>query len=225
MCVFFLRMSLIICCQGMGVVEGSVLLKHSVGGSKNWQRYQPEVTAPLLNRLSGHEDHIKKERWNVSRTKIGTPIPLSDLVKLLFPKYLVWKDQASNTRVGDSTNCASNFLDVTLPLLCIVLVQDGVFFIRSFPNHWVSNYLCQKVPNFSHWCTVKKEEIEILDRNKVVDNKNLFNIAVQDMNNQIFEGINQIRKDFSEHKAFVSSELKNSNDWLIDYYEKNSIKR
>ena len=116
----------------MGVVEGSVLSKHKVGGSDNWTRYMPEITAPLLNRLSGHEDHIRKEAWNVTCTKIGTPIPLHSLVVCLFPKYLIWKNQTSNTRNGDSTNYASNFLDVTLPLLCTVLVQDGIFLFGDF---------------------------------------------------------------------------------------------
>ena len=34
---------------------------------------------------------------------------------------------------GDSTNCASNFIDVTLPLLCTVLVQDGFFLFGVSP--------------------------------------------------------------------------------------------
>ena len=117
--------------NGMGVVEGLVISKHNVVGSSNWQRYQPEVTADLLNRLSGHENYLKKEQWNVTRTKIGTPLPMNRLVVALFPKYLIWNDQACNTRVGDSTNCASNFLDKTLPLLCTVLVQDGIFLFQS----------------------------------------------------------------------------------------------
>lgn len=129
----------------MGVIESSVMSKHKVGGGlDNWTRYFPKITAPLLNILSGHKNHIKKEVWNVTHTKIGTPIPVHLLCTALFPKYLIWKDQASNTRYGDSTNWASNFLDVTLPLLCTILVQDGVFFIHGFPNHWVSNYLCKK---------------------------------------------------------------------------------
>ena len=164
--------------QGMGVAAGSIMSKHSIGGSSNYTRYQPELTAPLLNRLSGHEDHIRKEIWDVSRTKVGTPIPVPNLVLALFPKYLIWKDEASNATEGDSTNCALNFLNVTLPLLSIVLVQDGIYFACRFPDDWVSNYLRQKVPNFDNWCTVKLEEIAVMEHDKILKHKNVFDITI-----------------------------------------------
>lgn len=132
----------------MDITDGFVMSKHSIGGSSTYQNYQPELTASLLNRLNDHKDHIRKEIWEVFHTKVGTSIHISHIVLALFSKYLIWKDEARNDIEGDSTNCAAKFLDIMLPLLSIILVQDGIYFTCRFPDHWISNYLCQKIPNF-----------------------------------------------------------------------------
>jgi hypothetical protein len=62
------------------------------------------------------------------------------ITKLLLPKIEGWRRQAQNLR-GDKSSCATMFLNLMLPWFVEVLVQDGAFFIHSFPNHPVTNFL------------------------------------------------------------------------------------
>jgi Centromere DNA-binding protein complex CBF3 subunit, domain 2 len=66
--------------------------------------------------------------------------PWESITKLLLPKIEVWRRQVQNRR-GDKSSCATTFLNLMLPWFVEVLVQDGAFFIHSFPNHPVANFL------------------------------------------------------------------------------------
>jgi hypothetical protein len=51
-----------------------------------------------------------------------------------------WRQQA-NSHGGDKSVCCNKFLNHILPYFIQVLVQDGVYFIRDFPNHPMSALL------------------------------------------------------------------------------------
>jgi hypothetical protein len=47
----------------------------------------------------------------------------------------------ASSREGDKSTCCSKFLNEILPFFVVVLVQDGIYLIRDFPNHPVSQLL------------------------------------------------------------------------------------
>jgi hypothetical protein len=60
--------------------------------------------------------------------------------KKLLPNLGFWQQQA-NSRSGDKSVCCDKFLNHILPYFFEVLVQDGVYFVRDFPNHPMSALL------------------------------------------------------------------------------------
>jgi hypothetical protein len=88
--------------------------------------------------MAGHR------KWDRAYFVPRTLIPLDHTVEWyagkLLPKLATWRQQ-STSREGDKSTCCENFLHHILPYFVEVLVQDGVFFIKDFPNHPVSLYL------------------------------------------------------------------------------------
>jgi hypothetical protein len=59
---------------------------------------------------------------------------------VLLPNLAVWKQQAAG-RGGDKTSLCQKFLYDIIPYFVEVLVQDGVLFVKDFPDHEMSLYL------------------------------------------------------------------------------------
>lgn len=176
----------------MGVEEGCMMSKHKVGTS-NWQRYYPEVTANLLNRLSGFVKPFREEVWWVPRTLIGTPLPLNELIRVLYPYYDSWLDQISNPSTGDSTECAENFIFHTIPYVTQVLVQDGIYFIAKFPEHPLSTILQEKIPGYYLWAANARKKIEELNAQRKECHVTGLEKRHQTAYNSIMDGIEKIR--------------------------------
>ena len=58
-----------------------------------------------------------------------------DSIDLIFPLHKVWKQQQSDPEHGDQNICPQNLLFETLPFLAEVVIQDGMYWVRDFPNH------------------------------------------------------------------------------------------
>ncbi len=52
----------------------------------------------------------------------------------------MWKRQA-NLAKGNTFSCCRKFLNKVIPYLVEVLIQDGIYLIRDFPNHTMLNHL------------------------------------------------------------------------------------
>jgi hypothetical protein len=76
----------------------------------------------------------------VARTLLELPNSIEWYCRQLLPDLATWRQQAAS-RGGDKSTCCHKFLHYILPYLVEVLVQDGVFFIRDFPDHPMSMYL------------------------------------------------------------------------------------
>jgi hypothetical protein len=73
-------------------------------------------------------------------SNVQHPVGVPVLTDYLLPNYWMWCNQ-SNLAVGDKSSCCRKFLNQVLPFLVEVLVQDGIYLVREFPNHPMSNYL------------------------------------------------------------------------------------
>jgi hypothetical protein len=72
--------------------------------------------------------------------------PFEDVTRLVFPMYDEYIDRFENSPVDPGVS-ARNFVYKLLPFLAQVVVQDGVFWIRQWPDHPVSNLLHAQLPN------------------------------------------------------------------------------
>jgi hypothetical protein len=88
--------------------------------------------------MAGHRKH--ERTYFVPRTQLQLEHPVEWYAIRLLPKLVDYRKQAASSQ-GDKSDCCDNFLHEVLPYFVEVLVQDGVFFIRDFPNHPVSLWL------------------------------------------------------------------------------------
>ena len=85
----------------------------------------------------------------VLRTQIPLDHSIESYEQMLLPQFHTCRQQ-SRGRNGDKTIAADKFLNHILPYLIEVLVQDGVYFIKDFPTHALSNLL-----RVSHYCVLR----------------------------------------------------------------------
>lgn len=131
--------------EGLSTTQVSSLTKHMT--EKLASCYMPEVEKETVKVMAGFS---KDEAYFVPETLLPLPYDIHMLEGFLLPNLENWRLQAAAPHIGDSSTCAQNFLYVTLPYFTEVLVQDGIFFIRDFPNHPMARYL--KVNNLSGSC-------------------------------------------------------------------------
>jgi hypothetical protein len=85
--------------------------------------------------------HKRGEAYFVPRTLIPLgPHGIDWCCDLLLPKLQRWRREARSIQ-GDKSTCCQKFLNHLIPYFVEVLVQDGVYFIKEFPNHEVSHLL------------------------------------------------------------------------------------
>lgn len=66
-------------------------------------------------------------------------------IKPLFPQYSRWCTEAQSP-FGDKSKACKNFLYKVIPYLTHVILTDGPFWIRYYPNHEVSRLLRAALP-------------------------------------------------------------------------------
>jgi hypothetical protein len=103
----------------------------------------PELVQDVMKTMAGFSKH---EQWYVGRCYAD--MPTVDYIKFLFPNIDKWKKEM-NGKFGDKH--AYNMLYGLLPYLAGVAVQDGIYWLRDFPNHEVSVYLKAQIPEYEQW--------------------------------------------------------------------------
>jgi hypothetical protein len=83
----------------------------------------------------------------VPRTLLPLPHDNNWYAQKLLPNLAQWRRQSAQ-RGGDKTICCDKFLNHILPYFVDVLVQDGVFFIKEFPEHPLSHMLKVSTSNY-----------------------------------------------------------------------------
>lgn len=58
----------------------------------------------------------------------------------LLPQLPGWRRDIAK-RYGDKSTCAKKFLTELIPFFIEVVVQDGIYFVRDFPEHAFSRFL------------------------------------------------------------------------------------
>ena len=133
--------------------EQATMSKHK---TEKVYRYVTELYAPVMKVMAGF---ARAEVYNVPRAEIRIPFERPELI--VFPHIDVWRAQMESP-MGDKCDAARNFLEKLLPWLAEVVVQDGVYWIDRYPEHFISVLLRRAMPaNYETWAKKKRERIEI----------------------------------------------------------------
>jgi hypothetical protein len=82
----------------------------------------------------------KESPYFVARANLNLPKSVEWYCKKLLPALATWRQQAGSRR-GDKSTLCDKFLNYLLPYFVEVLVQDGVYFVKDFPDHPMTQYL------------------------------------------------------------------------------------
>jgi hypothetical protein len=145
--------------EGLAPWQINTMTKHML--EKINSAYQSEVDKKTMKVMAGFS---QDESYFVPRASISLPLEIDQLCHLMIPKLAEWRMQAESPR-GDKSICCRKFLWEILPLFVEILVQDGIYLIRDFPNHEMSHYLKVRripvpsfnfvqSPNFFIYCTL-----------------------------------------------------------------------
>ena len=113
----------------------STLTKHIV--NKYNTAYAPEVDKQACKVMAGYN---KDEAYFNACSHVRLDHPVSTYVNWLLPNYRTWVAQ-QESREGDKSTCVNTFLYEIIPYLVEVVAQCGIFFVKDFPNHEMSEYL------------------------------------------------------------------------------------
>ena len=94
------------------------------------------------------------EPYFVPRTKIGLPADIDTCIMyVLGSKYQTWKEQ-QQAPTGDKSECAEKFFSRLIPFLVEILMQDGIFLIKEFPEHPMSQHLMVRTSRWYLFATI-----------------------------------------------------------------------
>jgi hypothetical protein len=88
--------------------------------------------------MSGHKRG--EDSYFVPRALVPLQYSIAWYCTKLLPNLGLWRQQ-SRSRGGDKSICCDKFLNHVLPYFTEVLIQDGIYFVKDFPNHPISQLL------------------------------------------------------------------------------------
>ena len=147
---------------GLDAGQVSTMSKHKTG--KLDTVYMTELYPPLMMVMAGFKknDGI----YNVERATLELPWSQREIEGFVFPKLPVWRLQQQSP-LGDKSLAAQNLLYSVLPYLAMVVVQDGIFWLRDFKDHEVSKLLLKRMPaTYELWAKNARENIEVSQRQR-----------------------------------------------------------
>ena len=148
--------------------------KHRVG--KLDKVYLTELFPPVLRVMAGFK---KKEDYNVMRATLDVPWSMEEICAFIFPKLHTWKLQWQSPN-GDKSQAADNFLNKILPYLALVVVQDGIYYLRDFPEHELTKLILRVMPpNYEQWAKAARLEIESKTRIQAASQTESLNLATR----------------------------------------------
>ena len=128
--------------------------------------YFDPVSVKMVKFCAGFDEH---EYYYVPRETIGIPVESQErLTELFFPKINQWRDE-SNSVWGDHGRAAHNFLYKVLPYFATTLAQDGIYWLKDYPQHPVSQKIRMCMPitlDYELWAKNKIKEVKHKELNK-----------------------------------------------------------
>jgi hypothetical protein len=158
---------------GLDAQSIGTMSKHQTerGSSKMNNSYYTELFPPVLLWASGYDkDDIHS--YNNPRTRLVIP---DDYSSTIFPDIAQWRTEQQSDR-GDNRECARHFLESVIPFLVMVIIQDGIYWVKDYPNSEASRLLISMIPGtYTNWARDARKKIssQVKDVEQVqVDNLN-----------------------------------------------------
>ena len=158
--------------MGLSPSEAASMSKHVVD---KWTRYAPEISARTCHVMAGFE---LSESYYVPRAQLELPHPLESILLDILPRLPMWREQHLREG-GDNSTAAENFLSDTIPYIVEVVVQDGIFFIRDFPDHPMSQLLKNRIQGYQTWARNARREVKVREESVQVDKVRHLNDATR----------------------------------------------
>jgi hypothetical protein len=137
-----------------GVSEEAVstMSKHSTSKIK---QYVPQLHSGVMTVMAGFQTN---EEYYVPRCFLDMPWTPDEMVRAIFPQYESWRQQYLSPQ-GDDSEAARNFIQETLPFLSMVALQDGIYWIKMYPNNSASTILKNTFPNYEAWASQARSAV------------------------------------------------------------------
>jgi len=151
--------------QGLAPDVVKMMTKHKV--EVFIQSYICELSIPVCVCLAGFLPNKVSDKYFIPRSLIGLPgnMSVDEVTNLLFPGRLKWIEEF-NSVGGDKSKGAEHFLFEVLLFLSEVICQDGIFWVRYFPNNQATRKLLARLENktgtqhYIDWAKNKRKEVE-----------------------------------------------------------------
>lgn len=143
---------------GLDAQSIGTMSKHHTerGNSKMNNAYFTELYFPVLLWASGY-DKNDIHSYNNPRTRLA--LPSNNIENVVFPQLPQWRLQQQSAK-GDKRECTRHFLEEVLPFLAMVIVQDGIYWIKDYPNNEASRLLRSKMPpTYPNWAADARKKI------------------------------------------------------------------
>jgi len=143
---------------GLLVEATSSMAKHFE--NKHQKCYRPELRKDVMHIMAsfGKDEAYFCKRAGLSNW-LQTPWGFDIALNFLFPHLQTWKNQAYGGPHGDDCDGSRDFLELTVPFMARLILEDGVFFIKDFPNHPCSQILMQ-LPGYEAWARVARTRVD-----------------------------------------------------------------
>mgnify|MGYP003323753583 CR=1 FL=1 len=126
----------------------------------------------------------RKEAYYVPRVVLETPWSKEELCSLLLPNWERWQREV-NSPYGDQHG--KLLVEELLPFLVHVAVQDGIYWLRDFPNHPCPNILKQSLLNpvpYETWAIRARRQCDELETSQPESSYEALSDAVVLSNNR-----------------------------------------
>ena len=183
---------------GLDAQSIGTMSKHNSerGSSKMTNTYFTELYPPVLLWASGY-DKNDIYTYNNPRTRLEMP---NDYINILFPQLHTWKaEQASE--LGDKRTCTMHFLGKVIPFLAMVVIQDGIYWSKDYPNNEASRLLLSMMPlTYPKWALDARQRI----RNQA---KDVAQVQVDNLNGTAQRAFNLMISVQEQHHQQANQQL------------------
>lgn len=194
--------------KGLSESENNALTDHKL--DKHHSAYGPVCVAKTCKVMAGFDID---DAYFVPRSMIELPHPVLWYVRKLLPNYNNWKAEAASA-IGDKSTFCAMFLDDLLPWLVEVVVQDGCYFARDFPDHVISKLLRMKIPAYDRFSLQCRRWVTDKQNSRQLDQITALNGASKASYEALQRQVDKLQADNHDLKESVQR-LENKIDELI----------
>ena len=194
--------------KGLSESENNALTDHKL--DKHHSAYGPVCVAKTCKVMAGFDID---DAYFVPRSMIELPNSVLWYVRKLLPNYEKWKSEAASVHGDKSTFCAM-FLNDLLPWLVEVIVQDGCYFIKDFPDHVISKLLRMNIPAYDRFALISRRWVREKQDSRQLDQITALNGASRASYEALQRQVDKLQSDNHNLKESLQR-LENKIDEII----------